>query len=207
MKYVGILGLLSVALVGFGYYTLFVTPANETINQVERDQAEFAQERTEVTSKQDAEPRKGVGTLDYLRLLNEDLECTIVYEPQEGQESVEGTYFVNDGRMRGGFLTAAPDLSGQILSSMIIADSTIYVWSEINGENYGIQMPLTALQDETQVTNEPIELDADVTYDCAVWENVDNTVFLPPTDVLFQDLESLMNVGMEYSTVYPEGEF
>lgn len=205
MKYVGILGLLAVLLVGFGYYTLFATPANETADQIGSDREAFSVEATDVVLEEKNEPKQGIGTLDELRLLGEDLECKIVYAPNDGSASVEGTYFVSDGNMRGDFLTDLPDLSGQMLSSMIIDGTTMYMWSEIEGETYGAKMALSSL-DATANTNEPVSLDADVTYDCVVWENVDTTVFLPPSDTLFQDLDTAFGVGMEYGTIFQEQE-
>ena len=150
------------------------------------------------------EPRRGTGSLDSLRLLGEDLECTISYDDPAQQATVEGTYFVSNGDLRGDFLTASPDLSGQILSSMILVNETMYVWSEIEGALYGVQFDLALLTDTTVETSEPIELDAEVTYDCQPWPNVDRTIFDPPSTVLFQDMNELMQAGMEYGTLYEE---
>ena len=208
MKNIGILSVLAVLLVGFGYYTLFATPANETAEQAARDQDDFAVEREPLAGEPEPEPRQGIGTLDELRLLNEDLECTIAYNPNDNGAAVEGTYFVSDGNMRGDFLTNLPDLSGQMLSSMIIDGTTLYIWSEIEEETYGAKMALSALADENVISNEPVALDAAVSYDCTAWENVDNTVFVPPSDTLFQDLDSSIGVGMEYGTIFEaQGEF
>ena len=55
-------------------------------------------------------------------------------------------------------------------------------------------------------TNEPIALDTPVNYDCKPWLAVDPSIFIPPTDVLFTDYASVMGAGMEYGTIYEEGE-
>jgi len=44
-----------------------------------------------------------------------------------------------------------------------------------------------------------------VQYTCVDWAPVDGSVFVPPADVQFQDLNAVINAGMEYGTM--EGEF
>jgi hypothetical protein len=123
----------------------------------------------------------------------------------DGQRST-GTYFVSDGSMRGDFLTAAPDMSGEILSSMIIDAGMMYVWSEIEGGMYGVKMDLSKVADTEVESREPVSMDATVDYDCKPWLIVDRTVFVPPATVLFQDMSQLMQGGMEYGTIYEGGE-
>ncbi len=200
MKNVIILAVIAVGIVGFAYFALFSTPAHELASEAESTMEELgvASGETEVT----AQPRQGTGSLDYLRLLNENLECTVSYTDATEGSKVEGTYFVSDGSMRGDFLTAGPDLSGTILSSMIIDSGMMYVWSEIEGEAYGVKMDLASVNDSDVSANEPIALDAAVEYDCKPWREVDRTVFVPPSTVLFQDMNEIMRGGMEYGTVY-----
>lgn len=203
MKNVTILGVVALAIVGFVYFTLFSTPAHEMKGEAQDSMEEYTGQLSE--KKVVPEPRQGIGTLESLRLGGEDMECTISYSNEEQQSSVEGTYFVSGGSMRGDFLTEAPDLSGQILSSMIINDvEVLYVWSEIEGVSYGIKMNLGEAAGSEVEAHEPVALDAEVRYDCKPWENVDRTVFVPPSDILFQDMNELMRSGMEYGTVYEE---
>ena len=208
MKYVVILGILAVLVAGFAYVSLFgggpqaANTAGEALIQGEAENQGVAAE--EVTG-----PRDGIATLDDLRSWNENIECTITYMPEDQPEAaaVEGTFFVSDGDIRGDFLTDSPDLDGQVLSSMIITEPIMYIWTEIEGERYGMKLDLSIETDASIDINEPIELDSDVTYSCTNWKNVDRTIFVPPSDVLFQDLSQLMQSGMEYGTVYEEGEF
>jgi hypothetical protein len=200
MKYLGILAAVAVVLVGFIYYLLFATPIYKPADDVGVSVVPSATE-SEVT---EVEPRQGVGTLSNLRLLGENLECTILYEDENTFSTVEGTYFVSDGDMRGDFLTEAPDLSGQVLSSIIVKDDMMYMWSEIEGELYGVKVDLALVEDDAVDTNEPVDLDADVEYDCKPWPQVDRTVFEPPSSVLFQDVSALLRGGMQYGTIYDE---
>lgn len=203
MKNIVIIGVVAVvALGGFAYFTFFTTPAYEFVTE-----AEDTADALSIESVADAvvpEPKKGTGTLESLRLLNEDLECTIVVAT-EGQQST-GTYFVSEGSMRGDFLTDAPDMTGQMLSSMIIDGEMMYVWSEIEGGMYGVKMDLVQAANPEAAVREPVSRNTTVEYDCKPWINVDRTVFVPPATVLFQDMNQRMQGGMEYGTVYETGD-
>lgn len=201
MKKVIILGIVSALLAVIAYYMLFtVSPESRLIQEQGSTVTEEASDKEVVV-----EAPKGTGTLESLRLLNEDLECTILFTPSTQTAAVEGTYFVSDGNIRGDFLTESPDLSGQILSSIIIEGETMYTWSEIEGKAYGMKMDLTTVDGVTaDETKQPVSLNEDVRYDCKNWENVDRTVFVPPSDVLFQDMSELMKAGMEEATIYEE---
>lgn len=198
MKNVLILVVVAAAVVGFAYFALFSTPANELAGEAEQTAEELSVES--MAQSVVSEPKQGKGTLESLRLLNEDLECTIVSEGD--QSKVEGTYFVSEGSVRGDFLTPSPDLSGQILSSVIIDNGMMFSWSEIEGEMYGVKLNLATVNEQETRSNEPVSMNSEVDYDCKPWKNVDRTVFVPPATVLFQDTSDLMKAGMEYGTVY-----
>lgn len=197
-KYLGVVIVLSLVLVGIIYYMLFAAPIYKSTNEAGVPSPLPTTEAEAIKP----EPRQGVGTLTALRLLGENLECTISHEDENTQSKVEGTYFVSAGDMRGDFLTEAPDLSGQVLSSIIIKDNMMYVWSEIEGDLYGMKVDLVLVEDDSVKTNEPVSLDANVVYDCKPWPNVDRTVFDPPSSVLFQDMSVLLQGGMQYGTIY-----
>tara|TARA_B100002051_G_scaffold276795_1_gene328269 strand:- start:32 stop:664 length:633 start_codon:yes stop_codon:yes gene_type:complete len=195
---------IGIVVVGFGYYTIFSTPAHENQERLTEGQVEYAEidqsEAIEMSEK--VEVKQGEDTLRSLMIGEDDLECSIIYKDEATATDVEGTYFVSDGSVRGDFLTASPDLDGKILSSLIMDGGNMYVWSEIDGASYGMQMSLSD-RSETEVSeNAPIPLDQAVSYDCKTWENVDRTIFLPPGDVLFQDFGQIMNAGMEFGTIY-----
>jgi hypothetical protein len=204
MKNVAILALAAVAIIGFAYFAIFSTPANELASEAESTINELSSESASVPAV--PESRKGNGTLESLRLLNEDLECEITYTNDEQRSKVAGTYFVSEGSMRGDFLTESPDLSGQILSSMIIDNGLMYIWSEIEGEQYGIKVELSATGQPDVQSREPVSMNDEVEYNCKSWKNVDRTVFIPPATVLFQDMNQLIKNGMEYGNIFEEGD-
>jgi hypothetical protein len=145
----------------------------------------------------DKKPFSGMGTLAELQAQGKDLECQIVME-KEGVEKTEGTYFVSGGSLRGDFMVPAPEFGGTILSSMIVGGSSMYVWSKIGDDTFGFKSDITNEKTKQVDTKEPVPLDAQVKYTCTQWENVDGSVFVPPADVQFQDLNAVMKAGMEY---------
>ncbi len=155
------------------------------------------------TIKQSAnEPVVGKGTLENLLALAQNLECTINYQKDV---AVSGTYFTSQGKMRGDFII--PSEQGEVLSSLIMSDNTMYTWSEIEGQKYGMQFNLDEVKTarekgEVPDTREPVPLDAAVDYDCKPWVVVDGSIFEPPSDIIFQDFSNIINRGMEYGTVY-----
>lgn len=151
-----------------------------------------------------AVPTQGTDTLRSLLARNQDLECAVVYnENTTASSTIEGTSFMSRGRMRGDFIV--PELGPENVSSMIITDTTLYAWTEIQGEKYGIKADLVSLATTTALdTHEPVPLDASVEYMCRLWPVVDGSVFEVPADVLFTDFGSVMTQGMEYGTVYEE---
>jgi hypothetical protein len=143
----------------------------------------------------DKEPFSGLGTLTSLQAMQQDIECQIVYS-KEGQKDTEGTYFVSEGKIRGDFIVSAVELGGDIVSSLILDGQKLYVWSKIDNETFGF---VSDRAGEKKIDgNEPVPLDVDVKYSCTEWTNVDRSIFVPPTNVEFKDLNNIINTGMEY---------
>jgi hypothetical protein len=150
----------------------------------------------------------GEGTLATLIDLGMAVECQISYIDPELTEPVQGTYFLSDGRIRGDFQLTVPELGGDIVSSVISNDTMFYSWSRIAGQTYGVMASLdTVEQADAESLREPVPRTATVSYQCERWSPIDAVVFEPPSDVLFQDVLSIQAAGMEYGTIYEEGEF
>lgn len=211
MKYIPTLLIVALVVGGFAYYTLFAGPNRALLEQVSQPDEVTVSKEDEVKTIE-WEPRSGTASLKELQSWGDNIECTISFETDDfvysdgRMQSIEGTYFVGGGKIRGDFLTQAPDLSGQILTSMIIDGSQMYLWSEIEGGQYGMKMDLSDADQTPVDTNEPISLDEAVTYNCKQWKEVDNTIFLPPSNILFNDMNELLQTGMEYGTIYEEAE-
>lgn len=200
MKYLVGLGAVAVIVILFAYFWLFSDTAFETA-QEEVDQT-VSQLETE--SEAPAAEMNGFGTMNDLLARGSSLECQIT--TIDNSVTSEGTFFVADQKIRGDFLTDAPDLTGTAVSSMIIDADTMYVWTEIDGESYGMKARLQAIAESELQTQEPVNLDERVKYSCQRWERVDQSIFNPPSDVMFQDMSQRIQEGMEYGTVYEEGE-
>ncbi len=183
-----------------GYLLLKPTP--EVI-----DKDSSPQVNTSVTATPIPEPISGQGSLSELMAKAVNLECQISYLPENETLPVEGTYFTSAGMMRGDFVI--PGLGENDVSSIILRDDTLYSWSEVNGETYGMKVDLATMAsvkaDETApATNEPVPLDSPVDYNCQAWSEVDTSIFIVPADVLFRDYADLIGGGMEYGTSYGE---
>lgn len=202
MKYVGILALGAVLLVSFGYFTIFggpentITPASETGDAIPEQLATD----TDPNAREDF---AGAGTLASLLERGDSIECQITYIPSPLEAEIIGTFFVADGKVRADFLTPSPDLSGQVLSSLIYDTQTMYVWSEINGEQYGFSMVSDAFINED--ANTPVPADTEVQYNCLTWPRVDNTIFEVPGSVLFTDMTDVQ-AQFETGTIYEDPE-
>tara|TARA_B100000508_G_scaffold59047_1_gene45829 strand:+ start:6472 stop:7110 length:639 start_codon:yes stop_codon:yes gene_type:complete len=207
MKYVIALGFVAVIVSVFAYTTLFDTQSTD-LSTGQKVSETISSEDQAKSEASESEKQVGRATLENLRLFGQDLECSIRYRGETDTEAVDGTFFIADGRTRGDFLTESPDLDGQILSSIILDNDMLYTWSEIDGEKYGMKMDMSVVESiggEDQVKQQAVPMDQDVQYECVPWRNVDNTVFEPPTEVLFQDFSELLNSGMEYGTIYETG--
>ena len=205
MRNLSILTLLAVILIAFAYFTIFSDPAYRLEKQVQKEAATLSQKSTATATKTDSLPKpfSGSGSLQSLAQKNQDLECTITFTDEQASTTVEGTFFTNHGDIRTDMLTQAPDLNGQILSSMIVKNNTMYIWSEIEGRKYGVKMDL-AQADEAVKNQSPVSLEQTLNYDCKPWPKIDRTVFDPPSDVLFNDANELIKAGMEDGTIYKE---
>jgi len=202
MKYLLGLGAATLIVILFAYFWLFSGNELQTA-QKEMNEA-VAQLEAESGNKTLAAELNGFGTMNDLRGREKALECQIT--TIDNSVASEGTFFVADEKIRGDFITESPDLEESSVSSIIIDDGTMYVWTEIAGESFGVKSQLQATAETDIQTQEPVGLDERVKYSCQKWEPVDQSIFIPPTDVLFQDMSQVLQGGMEYGTVYEEGE-
>ncbi|MBY0310350.1 hypothetical protein K2Q16_04370 [Patescibacteria group bacterium] len=155
------------------------------------------------------DPISGRAAMTTLLALGRDFECRI----QDNSDAVasgsvdetEGTIFISGGALRGDFLVPRESGAEPVVSSMIVKDGTMFLWSVIDGEAWGMKSSVTQDSGTTSPqleTQEPVSLNDDIAYDCTPWVGVDRSVFVPPSDVLFRDLSTIMEGGMEYGTTF-----
>jgi hypothetical protein len=193
----GVAGIVGVSVVG---YLLLRTDSSMNNSASGEDIVEVSD--NEEVSKQ---PISGKESLMALLSRAEDLECAITYENNPSSTTVSGTYFTSEGKLRGDFVI--PELGEGGVSSMILRDNTLYTWTIMNGEGYGMQIDLETLaankkEESAPDTNEPVPLDTPVEYSCKAWTAKDDSIFELPSEVLFKEYSSLMGAGMEYGTTY-----
>lgn len=199
-KNILILSIIGAIVICSVYYIkyLAVPVANEPASEVALE----TNETTVVGS--DQSEFSGVGTLKSLQARDSSLECSLTYDQDENGTEVVGTYFIANDKVRGDFIVPAPEMGGEILTSVIVDGDMMYLWSDIGGQLFGTK---TMVSEETgSQMKTPVPDDAAVRYSCKPWTQVDGSVFVPPSEVLFQDTADLMNTGMEYGTVYEEGQ-
>ena len=191
-RFVIILSIIAIIVGIFSYQALFGKKAPDVTTQVEDVAVEG------VGSSHDRDPIIGNGTLLSLKALQKNLECQIMYTANDGKD-IEGTYFVSGGKIRGDFIVPAPEFSGQIISSLIMDDPIMYVWSKIGDDTYGYKIDKSDPAEDNRVdSKEPVPLDVDVRYSCTVWEVVDGSIFVPPSGVEFKEVNTAIKAGMEY---------
>ena len=193
MKYLVIVFSVGALVVGaFAVIMLFGKPQQDATVNVEDVSVEG------VGAKDNVEPMTGMDSLLALQAKNQNLECQIKYIANDGKD-IEGTYFISDGKMRGDFVVPAPEFGGELISSVIVDDPIMYVWSKIGDETYGFKSDKNTPPADGRVkSKEPVPFDADVQYSCVPWEVVDGSVFIPPQNITFQDLGTVIDAGMEY---------
>ena len=174
----------------------------------EEQMAEFENEIGAVpaTPADGPEPVSGRASLSSLLELNESLECEFRFSDENG--SGEGTSFVANGQLRmdAQYQTSA----GQdMVSSYIVTNDTAYVWTDMDGDTMAMMFPAddemmdfeSAAEDETGQFINPSEA---VQYTCKPW-SVDNSVFVPPSDIEFMDFSSMLEGAFDPAMM--EGDF
>jgi len=207
MKYVGILSVAAILLIGFSYYTLFAPATAPTILDRPSENSMTVTEDPVDPRDQEREDFAGAGTLASLVERNESLECQVTYIPNPLEEEITGSFFTANDKVRGDFLVQTPDLNGQMLTSVIFDGDTLYSWSEIDGELYGFKIQTDSFVSGEMNDTAPIPDDIEIQYNCLTWPAVDYTIFEPPSTVLFTDMTNVTG-QMETGTIYEvEGEF
>jgi hypothetical protein len=167
-----------------------------------------------VTSKPEAEtvePFSGVDSMFNLLSRKGDYECTLSMNVDSGvPTATEGTFFFRNGKLRSDTVTK---INGQdIVSSTIVDGDNVYSWTAMDGFTQGIKMKISesagsGMENAESVNIKEMEsLNTNIKYDCKPWTSVDDSVFEIPDSVLFKDMAEIMDMGMEYGTVYEDAQ-
>lgn len=126
-----------------------------------------------------------LGTVTDLLKLGKNFECTFDTTDEAGNNT-EGTVYVTGNRMRGHFMMSQPD--GTIFEGNTIQNGEYgYTWFE--GQNQGTKLKLEEPEGDAMEKDDTSAdfTDDTVDYKCKTWL-VDNSMFVPPTDIEFQDI-------------------
>jgi len=203
MKLVGILGFGAVLVVVFGYMTIFGGSGGTEIVPATTDQSAAEQGISEAANEpREREAFAGAGSIEALYKRGQALECQITYIPNPLEAEITGNMFIANENVRADFVVPSADMNGQTVASVIYDQNNLYLWSEIDGETFGIKQTQTEF-DGFGDSAAAMEYDTEVQYDCLTWLRVDPTIFEPPTGVLFSDVSDI-NANMEFGIIYED---
>jgi hypothetical protein len=134
------------------------------------------------------------GTGSFARLLGLESAVSCEFASTIDGNSSTGVFYT-DGRHFRVDATSATSY-GTFNSKMINDGEFQYVWGSGADGMTAIKMAVTEVEADDSSTNTDnkamFDIEQDVTYDCQAW-SVDNTMFLPPSDIQFMDMSAMMN--------------
>lgn len=125
-------------------------------------------------------------------------KCTV--SSTNDMSDTSGVVYIANGNMRSDFTTTMKGTagSGKVIASHMIVDSTMsYMWGDEAGMKMGIKMARTDTlsagqnQETPQANQFAIDMNQQSDYDCEGW-TVDQSVFVPPANIEFQDMAQMM---------------
>jgi hypothetical protein len=182
-----IIAIIAILAVGGGAY---VVTKNKEVKKAELEDNVETQANANADANANANANLGVnanakGSLRSLLALGKNTMCTFT-SVVENSSSSGTVYIAADGSMSGDFTSQTT--AGTVNSHMIMKGGTSYVWSGAQGA----KMNVSATQNATASnTNQSVDLDAQVDYDCKNWTR-DDSKFTVPTNVNFIDIEAMM---------------
>ena len=202
MKTVGILAFGALLVVAFSYFAIFGGSTESTVQQTQSDIAPIAEATDRTLAPDERQQFSGSDSIRSLYERGDSIECQITYIPNPLETEITGNIFTDEGRVRADFVVPSPDFNGQTVASIIYDQPTMYIWSEIDGETFGIEQTQEDFSGFSDSAAE-IDYDTEVQYDCLSWPRVDNTIFEPPSNVLFKDAAD-MKANMEFGTLFED---
>jgi hypothetical protein len=204
-----ILILVGLVIVGGGvwYFTSSGSPTEEATTNTDTERTtEVAPETTE------PENLSGFGSLGNIMGFGDNVRCEFT-STFEGQTS-EGTLVTDSERFRLEATITDPE-SGTIMSNIINDGTHTYTWGTSPEGAMAFKMANQEFEAETTTDFAPtapseqaqVDFEQQVEYDCNRW-SVDNSAFVPPSDVEFMDMEAMMQEalqGMPEGFEMPEG--
>ena len=187
-----IIGIVAAAVILVGAGGVFLYSKNKPAPQPSSTSTATEQTKTESTMS---------NSLTDLLSSGKTQKCTFNYSDENG--GTEGTAYINNQNMRADLnITTADKKVSQM--SMIRKDDDNYIWGGGFPSGTGLKMTLSA-DEFTNDTESKKYFDASkkADYDCSGW-TVDSSLFVPPSNIKFSDLSSMMQ-GLMKSETKPSG--
>lgn len=129
------------------------------------------------------------GSIKDLMVAGRSVTCTFERDDEMGH--MNGTVYVSGENMRGNFSIAQG--SGERFDTSVIQDGEYgYTWGTSPFGEIATKIKLAVAEaDSSDSSDGAPDLDEDFDYHCHSW-NADNSMFVPPSDVDFQDLSAGM---------------
>lgn len=168
------------------------------------DESPEAQDATETTRdgvEETDTALSGRGSFLDLMGMGRSLMCDFSYESPDTDGVVAGTVKISGEDLRGDFEMMQ---AGEVYESHMIQDDThMYTWMTSAEGSFAMKMPLDAAGADADVetsdayeSSRPIDMGNEVEYDCRPW-SVDRSVFVPPSNIEFQDMGAMMESMMQ----------
>jgi hypothetical protein len=132
-----------------------------------------------------------VGSIAALMQKGENIECDFTHD--DNGNVTTGMVYIAGEQMRGEFLLTQPD--GTSFDGNVIRDEEYaYTWGGPFGESKGTKLKISSVDvpDDTASSEDDLTdfFDDDtIQYECSKW-NADNEMFIPPSDIEFQDISA-----------------
>lgn len=191
-----VLGLLAATAVGVWYFKDVDTAMQGTTEKL------VITDEDKLPAATNPEELKGKDSLLALFKLGKSMECTFAFSA-DGMKG-EGTSYFDNGFVRVDSLYSGTEMGKEPLASYMIQDTArkvMYLWSSAAPQ--GMKMTIPEETDtQTTKTDMPkspagtppaMDMDTAVQYDCKPW-NPDRSVFIPPSDVEFMDMDAMKNM-------------
>lgn len=143
-------------------------------------------------------------SLAQLMAMGQSYSCT--FEATDETVTTSGTVYVaGDGRMNGAFLSTG--MGDEPITSYVINDGDYYYnWSSDSMEGFQTKIEAddtASVGDEPEYSGETADdgsSDAAYDFECAPWR-VDNSLFVPPSNITFTDISAQMDAMIEQAPV------
>ncbi len=131
-------------------------------------------------------PQTIQGTLKSLITSGKSQKCT--YSNKLKETTVEGTFYVAGGKLRGDFTTTSAQT--KMNGHMIVHNGYSYIWSDLSKQ--GIKMAIN--QEQLAPSTPPVntktqmpDINQSYSYTCQGWSG-DSAIFVPPATITFSTL-------------------